>query len=233
MHTENINSISISTTTQEERFVHKIRTREDNREWFDAIEQCDLEKMKQLIDTDNFGVTLHDQGPSALFGDARALTCALWTGNFDVIKLVIEAGNLIGHNVAQQSIPHQDLDAQVACIEIRGKSILVERGITPLFFAGLYGTGAYAMQSLDTLELLLQNGANPNAYDGKFALIFACECATHPATVIDLFAQYGADLNAKNENGQSLFQTISTSDWLSLEQKMDCQQAFLKHRVQA
>eukprot|EP01156_Anaeramoeba_ignava_P011674 Anaeramoba_ignava/a484424_25.p1 GENE.a484424_25~~a484424_25.p1 ORF type:complete len:922 (-),score=328.90 a484424_25:85-2850(-) len=91
---------------------------------------------------------------------------------------------------------------------------------TPLHFACENGIE-------ESVELLLQKGANPNekSMKGNSALFFACHCLNNRTKIFELLFKYGADINLINNSERT-----ASEELLSWKPDMDSVLIMAKHK---
>ena len=70
---------------------------------------------------------------------------------------------------------------------------------TPLY-RSIYDNGNYIYNNTTNLKKLLENGANPNNWKDPTKIPLHLACISRNIQFIDLLLEYGADIEANNEN---------------------------------
>ncbi|HNY12085.1 MAG TPA: ankyrin repeat domain-containing protein, partial [Candidatus Wallbacteria bacterium] len=163
----------------------------------DAIDRCDLEKVLAAIKKDPASVN-----KTCETNLAHPLIMAISKGNFEVFKALVDSGaNVNAENI--QGIPAVLFVSHGT--EMPMRHYLIEKGArtnVSLFGKPLLLNAAFAGDTR-SIELLLERGADINAFDsdGNNAIMISMFFAD--AGFIKYLVELGVRINSRNKNGEN------------------------------
>ncbi|WP_338966784.1 ankyrin repeat domain-containing protein [Spiroplasma endosymbiont of Lonchoptera lutea] len=171
-----------------------------------SINKNNLELTKLLIILNNKNSEMIND----FLMDWSPLQYAIFHGNLDIVKLLLENGaninlqNNNGNNALITAVENGHTDI-VKLLLKNGADINHQNkfGITPLITAATYG-------ELDIMKLLLEKGANIN-HQNKFGITPLITAASHDKLeIVKLLLENGATINLTDKNGNTALITAAT-----------------------
>ncbi|WP_338967567.1 ankyrin repeat domain-containing protein [Spiroplasma endosymbiont of Lonchoptera lutea] len=192
-----------------------------------SINKNNLELTKLLIILNNKNSEMIND----FLMDWSPLQYAIFHGNLDIVKLLLENGaninlqNNNGNNALITAVENGHTDI-VKLLLKNGADINHQNkfGITPLITAATYG-------ELDIMKLLLEKGANIN-HQNKFGITPLITAATYgKLDIVKLLLENGAAINLTDENGNTALITAATYDYEKIVKLLLANGAINSHLV--